>query len=105
MRIDIGYMLSENEMMTMFSSEKHAVGFSMNLIRKNIHLDFYIDFPEKNKPHDLGYHRLQLKLDHLSQIFVEHYDSHEVLVIPMNVPPEMYRKSAEIESTHGQSSN
>ncbi|KIW07479.1 uncharacterized protein PV09_01446 [Verruconis gallopava] len=98
--IEIGYMVSENQIMSMFTSMEQNVYFLMNLNKKTISVDFCISAPGKSGRHDLGNFRLQLRLDRILAVYFEPVGSHEVMTITVDFPPRLYRRSTDINVTH-----
>lgn len=93
-------MISENQMMSMYSSGSQDLEFALDLHKKTIDINFRVKVSAKDDILDLGYYRLQLKLDKLSVVFFEKEADSEYLIIPLDAPPELYRKPARISSIH-----
>jgi hypothetical protein len=93
-------MVTENIMMSMYSSGPQAIEFAIDLKKKSIDINFHVKFNSKQSMLDLGYYRLQFKLDKLRLAYFEVCEDTEILVIPLENPPELYRKTSQISSIH-----
>lgn len=98
--IEFGFMVSEDTMMSMYSSGHQAIEFAIDLKKKSIDINFHVKAISMQSVLDLGYYRLQLKLDKMRLAYFEVCEDSEIMVIPLEAPPELYRKTSQISNTH-----
>jgi RNA-dependent RNA polymerase len=93
-------MVQADEMMLMFTSGQQGVEFALDLRRRTFNLNFNIHVNARGETRDFGLYRLQIKFDKLSNVFFEDDADCEMLTIPVELPPELYRKATDIQDTH-----
>lgn len=97
-------------MVSMYCSGQQEVEVALNLdkldaTKNTININFRVPALAHPKLNDSGNHRLQLKLNRLSSVFLCTEGETSFLVLPCELPPEMHRKSTDIRSTHQKDMN
>lgn len=103
--IEFGFRSAEHRMVSMYHIDQQDVEVALSLDRTHadnncLNINFRIPARISDVNEELGYYRLHLKLNRLSSVFLSTEGHNSFLVIPSDLPPEMYRKTADIRSTH-----
>jgi RNA-dependent RNA polymerase len=102
--LDFGVMYSEFTMMPMKSldASRGSITFMLNLFRRQIEIQFLLEVAERSSERRVAVdqYSFQIPLVSVEKIFETVSDEDRSFIIPLDAPPEFYKKSRNIEATH-----
>lgn len=105
--IDFGILESETNMMvmkTLSSGTQRPIRFMLNLLRREVEVTFPLvsQFGQPDRRSKVEFYRFRVPISKLGRLHEVAEPSRHAFVIPLNAPPEFYRKTLDIISTHDQ---
>jgi RNA-dependent RNA polymerase len=104
--LDFGLMYTEREMMlmkTVTATSEREIEVLLNLVRRELVVKFPLSLPSNSNQGnpEIELFKFRIPLDRLKQIYVEKSSpAHRVLMIPLDSPPEIFRQTKDIQSSH-----